>query len=201
MYLLIPTLLPNAAAGSENFFPRGHYPILIDGVGGREYPRTAAWTFVYANDQQGQRVSNNSYSNRYLHCRGRLESTAGHDTTNTRAALFAANQTLRLRHDIFHEIFPSSKMPRVLVLTTSHNYVAQNAGAVAGWEEGGWLKRNGEPPLNVDLWKLFLEERNACEQDGVEVEFELMDLKNARVNICRRIVFEEYDADDSASST
>lgn len=177
--------------------PRGSYPILIDGVGGTVSAPGGAWTFVYANDPGGQRVPSNSGSNRYRHCRGMLEKKPGHETSNIRAALFAAVQVLGRRN----EIFPDG-VPRVLLLITSHEYIFQGQSFVEDWEGRGWLTTKGTTAKNRDLWKLFLDERRSCSDDGVQVQFDFMDRKqhDPRSEICRSIAWEEHDAPREAQA-
>ncbi len=70
-------------------------------------------------------------------------------TTNNRMELMAAIEGLR-----------ALKRPARVTLYTDSRYLADaiNLGWVNGWKARGWRKSNKAPALNVDLWKLLLEQ-------------------------------------------
>jgi ribonuclease HI len=78
---------------------------------------------------------------------GEWDTTAGSEpqTTNNRMELMAAIEGLLL--------LPPGSAAQVF---TTSDYLHQGATRwVAGWRRGGWLKKDGQPVANSDLWRLL----------------------------------------------
>jgi ribonuclease HI len=64
------------------------------------------------------------------------------------------NNRMELRGVI--EGLKALKYPCEVIVTTDSKYVCDGAGWAKGWKARGWLKSDGNPAANADLWEELL---------------------------------------------
>lgn len=90
--------------------------------------------------------------------------------TSNRAELRAVVAVLGYMHDNSRSFYPwEPKNDSRLVIATDSAYVVDGTtNWVKDWETNGWMRRDGSPVQNQDLWKLLLEKARAIRSDVCE---------------------------------
>lgn len=96
------------------------------------------------------------------------------ETTNNIAELTAMTRALEIlvnhNRGLDNDGKPVIKSARVI---TDSRYVKDGLEQwTKGWEENGWVKRDGEPVANVDHWKKLVETRRALEAQGTQLDLQ-----------------------------
>ena len=94
-----------------------------------------------------------------------------YEATSNRAELRAVIAALQfLQVEKINEKFGDPVWLSSLVIATDSTYVVEGATKWCNsWESNGWIKSNGKPAINQDLWKLLLKrcrvlQRERCRQ-------------------------------------
>lgn len=84
------------------------------------------------------------------------------DTTGNRVALIALIAALK-----------RMKRPSLITVMTDSTYLIQSQGNLALWEQNGWVRTNGVPLRNADLWK---ELKGLQKDHAIRYRYENIDL-------------------------
>ena len=119
----------------------------------------AGWAFIYRPPDPRRKIIG--------HCSFRLENKGptGEEYTQTsnRAELRAVIGALRFRAW-------NSEGFKSIVIATDSEYVVEGAtNWIRGWLRRGWVKGDGKPVKNKDLWQALLGEAERLWEDGVTI--------------------------------